>query len=224
MNYCGILLFNLGRGIKHSLILSDSMTRGFRELRRTDVVCRRGADPQKLGSFLRMNMSVIKKYHKVIVLHIGTNYFSKKEEWGKYLELVNGQCSLEEYSEALNLLNPTPSKGSIHTFEAQVREIISIIRKKSNAIILISGILPRPWDNDRRGDIIDVYNRNLKALTQPSYGVHYINTPKLFMSSEIDIVGNLFCWDGLHLNREGYKLLQSFFGERIWSFIASYYN
>ena len=143
------------------------MTRGFNKLRKTDVICRRGADPIKMLTFVQLNRDIFKKHYKVDILHIGTNFFSDKHEWGKYLEMVNDQCTFAEYKEYLDISNLTPSKGSVYTFHDILSKIVKTIQRSCKASVLVSGIIPRPWDHDRRGNIIPVYNKWCRAWVDP---------------------------------------------------------
>ena len=191
------------------------MIKGFHPLRKTDVVMRRGADPLRMLKYLQVNTYLFKRKYKVILLHIGTNHFSTKEEWGQYLNLVNDQCTWEEYNNFLSYFSPNPAKGSANAFKEIFGRIINLINRHTNALILISGIIPRPWDDDRRGAIIATYNKMLRSLNDRN--VFYINTPNLFLTTDHQIISRLFSWDGLHLNVEGHKQLQSYWGERIWA-------
>lgn len=194
------------------------MVKGFNNLRKSDVICRRGSDPAKMLKYIQLNMHILKRRYKVIVLHIGTNYFGSRNEWGKYLQFVNDQCSFAEYTEYIDSINATPAKGSVYTFKNTIKLIIDLIKFHTNALIVISGIIPRPWDHERRANILRVYNDTLKGLQDRR--VVFIDTPKLFFLDD-ELATRFFDWDGLHLNVEGHKLLQSFFGEKIWSLIEA---
>ena len=165
--------------MRRSLIIADSMVKGFHELRKTDVIMRRGADPLRMLKYLEDNTHLLKMQYKIVILHIGTNYFSTKEEWGQYLNFINDQCTFEDYNDYLYYHAPNPAKGSANNFKVIILRIINLINSYTNALILISGIIPRPWDNDRRGNIIATYNRMLRSIQNPY--VLYINTPKLFL-------------------------------------------
>ena len=204
---------------KHSLIISDSMVKNFVTLKKTDVICRRGADPEKMLKFLQENQHIITNQYKVIIIHVGTNFFSTRHEWGKYLELVNDQCTQAEYDDFIDQSNFTAARGSTFTFKSIIQQIIHFIKSRSQAIILLSGIIPRPWDDERRGAVVDRFIEEMKQLEE--YRVLYIDTPKLFYIND-QIITRYFEWDGLHLNVEGAKQLQSYFGERIGFMIKKY--
>ena len=209
-------------GIKHSLVLSDSMVRGFRQLKKTDVICRRGADPKKLFNYIQDNKYIVARNYKVVIIHIGTNYFGSRYEWGKYLELVNQECTFEEYYDYINSSSLLPAKASTFTFRDEVFKIIKLIQSLSTSFILLSGIIPRPWDIERRQPIVKRFNQVLKSLESEEDRVIYIETPKVFHTKDGEIVTRYFDWDGLHLNEEGSKQLQSLFGEKIWTIIDKY--
>ena len=90
---------------KNSLILADSLTKGFFAMTNTEVITRRGGTPQKALEFIRSNPHLISNY-KVIVLHVGTNWLGSKEEWGLYLRKVNSRITCEEFEARLRDLNP----------------------------------------------------------------------------------------------------------------------
>ena len=203
---------------KDSLIIADSMVKGFCNLRKTDVICRRGSDPLQLLKYLKGNKKIVKSSYKVIVLHIGTNWFGSKEEWGLYLQLMNNQISNKEYGILIKDKQEKSAKGEANVFRKIIIEIISYLQRYSSAIILLSGIIPRPWDHDKRKYIVENYNYMLSGLCN-NINVFYINTPKLFLYSDGEVITRLFSWDGLHLELEGTKQLQSFFSERIWRYM-----
>ena len=100
--------FHIGKEV---LILSDSMTKDFPVFRNKEVVTIRGATTPKMVAFVNKNHHFIKKF-KVIVLHVGTNYFSKKHEWLLYMDYVNRKCTKEVYDCKLQDMNPPCSRDS----------------------------------------------------------------------------------------------------------------
>ena len=72
-------MFKFAERHPHSVILADSLTKGFFQMDRTAVITRRGGTPQKLIEFLKENPASIAGY-KIIIIHTGTNWLSGKEE------------------------------------------------------------------------------------------------------------------------------------------------
>ena len=74
----------------------------------TNTITRRGGTPPKAIEYIKKYPNSIKHY-QVIVLHVGTNWLSQKDEWGLYLKMLKGQYSKEEYESRIESLNPPPS-------------------------------------------------------------------------------------------------------------------
>ena len=103
----------------------------------------------------------------MIFLHIGTTWLSTKDEWSLYLRLVNERINLDEYNAALAELNPPPAVGPAIEFRDQYQKVIEHIRSSNReAIILVSSIIPRPWDHPRRDLVRMSYNRLLQQFTK----------------------------------------------------------
>ena len=114
----------------------------------TNVITRRGGTPQKAIEYIKRCASSIMHY-RVIVLHVGTNWLSQKDEWFLYLKMLNGQYSKEEYESKIASLNPPPATGSATTFRDTYQDLINLIKEvNKEAVILISAIIPRTWDHD----------------------------------------------------------------------------
>ena len=143
-------MFKFADRHQHSIILADSLTKGFFEMDRTTVITRRGGTPQKLIQFLKANPASIAGY-KIIIVHTGTNWLSGKEEWGFYIKLVNSVITKEMYEAKLKSLNPPPAVGTAQKFKETFQEFLDQIKSiNKEATILVSSIIPRMWDHDRR--------------------------------------------------------------------------
>ena len=146
----------------HSLILADSLTKNFFKMHHTKVITRRAATPKKLIDYIQEQPDQIHDY-RVIVLHVGTNCLSGREEWGLYLKLVNDQISQESYDAKLKALNPPDANDDPESFKNIYQQMIDEIRAiNKNATILVSAIIPRFWDHDRRHQVRRSYNCILK--------------------------------------------------------------
>ena len=74
-------------------------------MKHTAVITRRGGTPQKALDFVKCSPELFKGY-KVILLHVGTNWLSGKQEWALYLKMANSIISKEEYNAQIKELNP----------------------------------------------------------------------------------------------------------------------
>ena len=180
----------------------------------TKVITQRGGTPEKAIEFIESQPKVVSEY-KVIILHVGTNWLSRKEEWSLYRRKVNGFFSEYEYREALCRLNPPPAIGDAIRFRNTYQKLINLIRSlNGDAIILVSSIIPRWWDNDRRHGIRETYNKMLKAFNnQPN--VFFIHSYRPFFDRNQNLKAHLFDKDGLHLSARGAVVLRTFLCEKI---------
>ena len=141
----------------------------------TNVITRRGGTPQKAIEYIKKYPRSIINY-RVIILHVGTNWLSQKDEWGLYLKLIKGHYSKEEYDSKIASLNPPPAIASANTFRDTYQELINLITDiNKEAVVLISAIIPRAWDHDRRHLVRKSYNQILKKLavkTKSSSSLH----------------------------------------------------
>ena len=183
-------------------------------MEKTRVITRRGGTPEKAIDFIKSRPSIVSGY-QVIVLHVGTNWLSKKEEWALYLKKVMGELSQEEYRNELNKLNPPPAIGDAHRFIHTYQHLVDLIRSiNPNATILVSGIIPQFWDNDRRYHIRVTYNKMLKKFnSQPN--VFFIPSYRPFFNKDHQLKTDLFDYDGLHLSSKGAVVLRTFMCEKL---------
>ena len=180
----------------------------------TDVITRRGGTPKKAIDFIKENPTSIQNY-KIIILHVGTNWLSHKEEWGLYLKLANGLLSKEAYDSQLASLNPPPATGDARIFRDTYQELIDLVRETNPiAIILISSIIPRAWDHDRRDLVRMSYNQLLKNLATQE-NVFFIRSYGPFFHKDKSLRKDLFDWDGLHLSNKRAMVLRTFFSQQI---------
>ena len=192
--------------------MTDSIGKDFPTWKNIEVVALRGATVPKATLYLRKNSHVLKN-KEIILLHLGTNHFSTKEEWLLFLKQQRQQISAHEYNLELSRLNPPPAIGLAADFRDQYVDLIKFVKSQSNAKILISSILPRQWDHDRRDPVRRSYNRILEKFSSLE-NVFYIASYKPFFQGSV-LKENLFQADGLHLNEIGTKVLSSFMCDRI---------
>ena len=153
--------------------------------------------------------------HKVIVLHTGTNWLGHKNEWSFYLQKVKGDLSEEDYSREITKLSPPLANGSEKKFKATFEEIIHYIRAKNpQAKVLISAIIPRPWDHSRRNQVRILYNNILKSLADGRQ-ILFIETYRPFFDGNGNLKCTLSSWDGLHLSSSGSMVLKTFLCDKI---------
>ena len=182
---------------------------------RAEIITRPGATPKKILSFLERNLSLVTNY-KTVVLHFGINWLSAKEEWGLYLKLINQEISLDQYNKELQDLNPPPATGTATDFRDQYQQVIEHVQMRNpGAIILVSSIIPRPWDYQRRHLVCISYNKILKSFNNSSTGIFYIHSFKPFFDPFQTLKKELFDVDGLHLTKQGSIVLRAFLCEKI---------
>ena len=195
------------------LILSDSLTKGFCALQKTVVATRPGATPIKILHHLKTNPIILDNF-KVIVLHVGTNWLSQKSEFSLYLQFVN-IISEGKFKEQLHRLNPPPANGSAVAFRDTFQNIIDCIRCRNlEAKILVSAIIPRKWDHDRRHLVRISYNNILKKLADGK-SVFFVQSYSPFFDSQRNLKSDLFSYDGLHLSKKGSTVLRTFLCDKI---------
>ena len=186
-----------------AVIISDSLTRTLNPIGYIDVLTRPGATPQKLLHFLEQNPKLLHNY-KIVVLHVGTTWLSTKNERLLYLRLVNGHIDRKEYNEALSSMNPPPAIGQAIVFRDQYKNLIDFIKTVNpETIILVSAIIPRPWDHGRRNLVRKSYNNLLQKFNSNSNNVYFIPTYKLFFDKSKNLKQDLFNGDGIHLAERG---------------------
>ena len=81
-------------------------------------------------------------------------------------------------------------------------------------VILISAIIPRTWDHDRRHLVRKSYNQILKKFGSEEKGF-FIPSYKPFYDKSKSLKKELFDWDGLHLSDKRAVVLRTFFCEKI---------
>ena len=168
----------------NSLIFADSLTKGFFEMAHTKVITRKGGTPKSAIEFIKKCPSSIRHY-TVIVLHVGINWLSQKDEWFLYLKMLNGQYSKVEYDSKIASLNPQPAIGSATTFRDTYQELIDLIKEvNKEAVILISAIISRTWDHDRRHLVRKSYNQILnKFASQDKFSSSPHTNPSLIKAN-----------------------------------------
>ena len=198
----------------HSIVLADLLTKGFFQMVKTEAVTYKGGNTPKMLDLIKSDPNLIQGY-EVIVLHLGTNWLSGMEEWGLYLKMVNKVITKESYNTQLRLLNPPPALGKAQTFKDQYQELIDLIKFINKEVtILVSSIIPRSWDHDRRHPVRNIYNKILKSFNKQSR-VFFIPSFRPFFDANNNLKCELFDHDGLHLSDRGAVVLRTFFCEKI---------
>ena len=110
-----------------------------------------------------------------MLLHFGTIWLSAKSEWELYLKLVNRIINQDQYDTELTLLDPPLTIGPPEKFRDQYSKVSEYVRSVNNAaIILVSSIIPRPWDHQRRHLVRVTYNKIQQEFNDPSAKVYFI--------------------------------------------------
>ena len=179
----------------------------------TNVITR-GGTPQKAIEYIKKCPRSIINY-RVIVLHVGTNWLSQKDEWGLYLKVIKGHYSKEEYDSKIASLNPHPAITSANTFRDTYQELINLITDiNKEAVVLISAIIPRAWDHNRRHLVRKSYYHILKKIGSQDK-IFFIPSYKPFFDKSKSLKKQLYNWDGLHLSDKGAVVLRTFFCDKI---------
>ena len=175
---------------------------------------RPGSTPVKMLDFLHRCPSTVHGY-QVIVLVVGTNWLSQKSEFALYLQLVNGVITEESYNQRLHHLNPPPANGPALEFKDTFQQILDLIKDiNPQAKILISAIIPRKWDHDRRHLVRISYNNLLKKLADGKH-IFFVQTYSPFFDKNKNLKMDLFSHDGLHLSKSGSSVLRTFLCDKI---------
>ena len=165
-------------------------------------------------SYLKENPSTVHHY-QVIVIHVGTNWLSTKIEFGLYLQFINDIITKESYEQQITSLNPAPANGPATVFKDTIKEIIHLIKSQNQlAKILVSAIIPRSWDHDRRNLVRISYNNLLKNLAREENS-YFIETYSPFFDGNKNLKSQLFSYDGLHLSPAGSWVLKTFLCDKI---------
>lgn len=197
-----------------SLIISDSLTRNFPPIRNLDVITKGGATPKTLLSYLYSNQHVLWGYGTILV-HVGTCWLSSKREWKIYCKYVNHEITYQDYCTRINHLNPQPAIGQADAFRADYLDLIDLIRTNTNSMVIVSAIIPRVFDHDRRNLVRISYNNILKSVAILSNTI-YIRTYRPFFNKTTGILrDDLYKKDGIHLNNCGSTVLGTYFVDRI---------
>ena len=185
------------------------------EINNTDIKTKKGYDINAMHSFLAQFPDTLSGYD-LIVTHLGTNWLAEKEEWFLYLDYINNHITYDQFLKLLAKMDPKPAKGQADKFQQDYIDLINTIQYlNGKAIILISSILPRKWDFDRRELVRQSYNSILsKFNTLP--GVYYINTSKPFFDPKTHLLrSDLFENDGLHLTDKGARVFRKVLSDKI---------
>ena len=197
-----------------SVVIADSLTKDFFHMKNTKVITERGGTPQKALEFIREFPHAIKGY-KVIILHVGTNWLSGIPEWKLYLKMVNLRISREEYDAQISALNPPPAVGKATKFRETYQKLIDLVKEiNKEATILVSSIIPRLWDQERRHLVRKSYNNILHNFGEQDR-VFFIPSYRPFFDCNRNLKSNLFNRDGLHLSDKGATVLRTYFCDRI---------
>ena len=196
---------------KEALIISDSLTRDFPISMKYDLITIRGATTNKIYKYITEHRHCLQGY-KILVLHVGTNHFSSKEEWSWYLRFVQNKISREEYNQAICSMNPPPANSRAVTFRDEYCRLLDLVKPEVSKV-LVSAIIPRLWDHDRRDLVRRSYNRILEQL-EDFENVYFIPSFKPFFRQD-HFRQELFHNDGLHLNELGSKVLCTYICDRV---------
>ena len=154
--------------------------------------------------------------YRVVVLHVGTNHFSKKSEWFLYTKYVNGRFSKQTYDQKIREINPPPALGTAITFRENYQSLIDLVKSHTEAKILISAVIPRLWDQDRRHIVRKIYNEILRKMANVNnVNVYFSATYRPFFDKNRNLRADLYNKDGLHLSDKGTTVFTTYLCDRI---------
>ena len=191
--------------------IADSMTRDVGTLPSTDVFCFRGFTVQSLLSTVKSFPSMVQGY-RVIVIHIGTNNFGSKSEWFRWLEYKKGKISGQVLDQVL--ASSAVVNQDRQVFGECYLELVQFVRSLNpEAWILLSSILPRLWDHDRRDEARRSFNVVPQSFTRFP-GVVYVKSFHVFFNGK-ELKKHYFMDDGLHLSPDGTNAFRSYICAKI---------
>ena len=181
---------------KDGIILTDSLGKNFRHLSRAVAVAVPGATISSLSTKLQ---TLKLSSYKVILILVGTNDLTPKSVWVWYkMKLRKGQSTVK------NL--PRHPKTPPEAIKSEYRNLLEGIRQENpNIFILVSAILPRPFDFPENKNYLYEVNRELESLCLEFNACYFLKSFKPIPRP------THFAEDGLHLSQQGSLALQNFF-------------
>ena len=170
------------------LYRNNSIIKDLAAFKDVEVHTIRGVNPENILAYLRGNSCHL----EVLIIHAGTNYLGTKGEWNLYRNFKKGKISETNYNGSIVSMNPLPANGMAETFQ----NIINIVHSTNQDItILISAIIPRLCDFERRNDTRMIYNRLLQTFNSQC-NVFYIPTYRPFLDKNKSPIKEYFMPDG----------------------------
>lgn len=131
-----------------------------------------------------------------------------------YVAWRKAKISTVQYMSGVLPYTPTGDGGSASQFAQDYSALIRHVRSaNNNMLILCSAVLPRPWDDFRRGNIRKLFNEHIRWVAAEQGGL-FIATDRVF-SHALKIKDDHFAVDGLHLSAKGSWALTSYFADKI---------
>lgn len=199
------------------MLVSESMAARMRPTQQSHVQAFSGSGTSQLLDTLADSPELLHNYG-VIVLHVGTNNFGSKAEWKKFLAYQRGEMSTPEFESYLILQNCSAvvSSGELDSFWRDVNSLIGLMRMVNpSCIILLSAVIPRPWDHTLRFETVKLFNSVLQSFNKKADRIFYIPTCRPFINRDQSAKVDYFWWDGLHLSRKGLNVFKSFIFEKV---------
>ena len=185
---------------KEGIFITDSIGQNFRHLSRALPLSIPGATISNITE--KISNLPLEKY-RVILLLVGTNYLTPKSLWQWYkrfkIENKGKEIILPHHT-------TTPVEGIVEHY----KQLLKVIKTKNpNIFIMVSEILPRPFDFKQNKEYLNEVNIAIERVCKES-NVYFIYSHKPLMKYG-SLKENYFDWDGLHLSEEGSKVMQRYF-------------
>ena len=103
-------------------MIADSITKEVGDFALTKVLSFRGSTVQDLYRKLRLVSLVLDDY-ECVILHVGTNNFGSKAEWGYYLKMIRGVVTRQQYDDYIKCCNPADANLRLDDFKKCYEEV-----------------------------------------------------------------------------------------------------
>lgn len=191
--------------VKPAVIVADSLCQNLRYLKKADVYSFSGCRIKNLIHKIKFNMIDISNY-KVVLINIGTNdLITDKSIWFAYSTQVKKNVPIED------IVLPPHQPSKINIVVSHYKELLDVVRdKNTKAKIIVTGILPRPYDFSVNRQYLMNINAALEDMVSSYRNSYFHRTQCCFIKSKVP-KPECFLFDGLHLSPAGTKLLRDIF-------------
>lgn len=190
------------------------MTRGFDALKDTDVTAMSGFKVKDMLQKVSDDPQLVTGY-TVVLIHVGTNDFGSKEEYDLYVKFKLGKISYQCFVDKSRRLCLNDVHTSFNEFEYEMGNLFRFIYSVNpKVVLLVSSILPRPWDFAYRNGLRRHYNNLIRSCAAYN-GVLFLDSARVFLIKNRDLKFHYFGFKGLHLSDKGSNALQTYFSDKL---------